>query len=136
MALSDEEKARIRHHLGYLGVGEVSTFHLGVPAAMQTTFMLEGAWSKVLPAAEPILRQLLCRLDSIEEQVYGGSELADVLKTGSTEINPDRLKTLAGYYKLAQQSLANLFGVVPNPFDMRDWVRNGGNGPLNVPVSG
>lgn len=132
MALSDEQKARVRHHLGYLNVSAASTFQLGVPAALQTTFMLEGAWDKILPAAEPIVLKLLCRLDELESQVYGGTDLADVLETGAIKVNPDRLKELGKYYRLAQQSLANLFGVVPNPFDLRDWVQAGGG--VNCPV--
>lgn len=135
MALSDEEKARIRHHFAYVNVSAVATFQLGVPAALQTTFMIEGAWDKILPAAEGIVRKLLCRLDQIEDQVFGGSDLADVLEVGSTKVNPERLKELAKYYRLAQQSLGNLFGVPPNFFDMRDWV-NAGAGGLNCSVRG
>jgi hypothetical protein len=134
MALSDEEKARIRYHLGYLNVTAAASFHLGVPAALQTTFMIEGAWDKLLSPAEGLVRTLLCRLDQIEEQVFDGSDLADVLETGSTKVNPDRVRDLAKYYKIAQQSLANLFGVVANPFDLRDWVQAGGSTVGNVPV--
>ena len=133
MALSDEEKARIRRHLGYLNVSAASTFNLGVPAALQTTFMIEGAWDKILYASEELVRTDLCRCDQIEAQVFGGSDLADVLETGSVKVNPDRLKELAKYYRIAQQSLANHFGVVPNPFDLRDWVQAGGAG-INCPV--
>jgi hypothetical protein len=132
--LSEEDKVKARHHMGYLNVQEASTFVLGIPAGVQTQFMIENAWGKILPHAENLFRTLLCRLDEIEAQVYGGSDMADVLKTGSIEVNPDRLKELAKYYRLAQQGLANLLGVVPNPFDLRDWVRAGGG--INVPVCG
>lgn len=132
--LTDEEKTKIRHHMGYLNVAETQTFVLGIPAGVQTQFMIEGAFGKILPHAENLVRTLLCRLDEIEAQVYGGSDLADVMKTGSIEVNPDRLKELGKYYRLAQQGLANLMGVPPNPFDMRDWVRAGGG--MNVPVGG
>ncbi len=134
MALSDEEKARIRAHLGYLNVSAVATFNLGVPAALQTTFMIEGAWDKILQPADVLVRKYLCQLDKIEAQVFEGSDLADVLETGATKVNPERLKELAKYYRLAQQSLANLFGVIPNPFDLRDWVMTGAGGGLNCPV--
>ncbi len=34
---------------------------------------------------------------------------------------------------MAQQGAANLLGVPPNPFDMRDWVMNASGG-ISVPV--
>jgi len=137
MAFTDEEKVKIRHHLGYLNVQETATFVLGVPAALQTTFMIEGAFGKVLPAAENLARTLLCRLDSIEEQVFGGTDLADVDETGGVKVNRKRLPELATYYQIAQKELANLFGVVPNPFDLRleGWLGTGAGG-ISVPVRG
>lgn len=134
MAFTNEEKARIRHHFAYVNVSAVATFQLGIPAALQTTFMIEGAWDKILPEAEDLARKLLCRMDQVEEAVFGGIDLADVLETGSVKVNPDRLKELAKYYRIAQQGLANMLGVPPNYFDMREWVNTGASGPLNVPV--
>lgn len=133
MSLTDEEKAKIRAHMGYLNVGSASTFNLGVPAALQTTFMIEGAWDKVLPVAENLVRTYLCRLDEIEAEVFAGSDLADVLETSNIKINPNRLRDLAKYYLIAQESLANLLGVPPNPFDMRSWIQTNSGG-INVPV--
>lgn len=134
MAFTLEEKARIRHHFAYVNVSAVSTFVLGVPAALQTTFMIEGAWDKILPEAEDLARKLLCRMDQVEEAVFGGIDLADVLETGAVKVNPDRLKELAKYYRIAQQGLANMLGVPPNYFDMRDWVNAGAAGAINVPM--
>ncbi len=136
MAFTEEEKARIRHHFAYVNVTSVATFQLGIPAALQTTFMIEGAWDKILPVAEDLARKWLCRMDQIEDQVFEGSELADVLETGSIKINPQRLRELARYYRIAQQSLGNMLGVPPNFFDMREWVNIGNGGGVNIPVSG
>lgn len=133
--LAEEEKVRIRHHLGYPNVEAASTFYLGVPAAMQTTFMIEGAMNKILPAAVGKARELLCRLDAIENQVFCGSDLADVNKIGEIEVNQERVRTLADYYVLAAQGLANLLAVVDNPFDLRTWTAKG-KGGINVPVVG
>jgi hypothetical protein len=137
MAFTDEERVKIRHHLGYLNVQETSTFVLGVPAALQTTFMIEGAFDKILPAAENLARTLVCRLDAVEDQVFGGTDLADVEETGGVKVNRKRLSELASYYQIAQKELANLFGVVPNPFDLRleGWLGSGMGG-INVGVRG
>ncbi len=95
--LTNEEKAKLRHHLGYLNVQAAATFQLGIPAAVQTQFMIEGAWDKVLPEAENLLKILLCRMDDVEAEVYGGIDLASVTATGNIQVNPDRLKILAKY---------------------------------------
>lgn len=129
--ITDQEKVRARHHLGYLGVESASTFALGVPAAMQTTFMIEGALVRIMPEAVDKFRELLCRLDAVESEVYCGMDLASVEKVDTIAIRSDRMQELAKYYRLARSALANLLGVPPNPFDMREWVR----GPaINVSV--
>lgn len=132
--LTDEEKVRIRHAMGYLNVQEASTFVLGVPAAVQTQFMIEGAWDKVLPAASTILRRMLCRCEEVEAEVFGGLDLAQVTQVSEIQVNPKRLMELAKHYRLAQESIANLLGVPPNPYDMRSWLRTGGG--MSVPVLG
>lgn len=133
-SLSEEEKARIRHHFAYVNVSAVATFQLGIPAALQTTFMIEGAWDKILPAALPLVRKWLCRMDQVEDQVFGGLDLADVESTGNVKVNRKRLVELAQMYRIAQQSLGNILGVPPNAFDMRDWVNTGSGGGISVPV--
>ena len=65
---TDEQKMKARHHLGYLNVGAVSTFVLGVPAALPTLFTVEGAWDKILPEAEILVDKYLCRLDQIDRK--------------------------------------------------------------------
>lgn len=132
--ISDDEKVRARHHLGYPNVESVATFVLGVPAAMQTTFMAEGAFNRVLntPNAVDKFREMLARLDEIENFVLCGLDLADVDEVGEAKINRKRLPELARYYKIPQQGLANLLGIPPNPFDQRSWLSSGGN--INVPV--
>jgi len=94
--------------------------------------MIEGALDVLLPAAYPMFYQLLDRMDCIECEVFGGSDLADVDSMGEIHINRKRLSEKAQYYLIAQQSLANLLGVIPNPWDQRSWL--GGGGVINVPV--
>lgn len=130
--LTEEEKVMARHHLGYLGVQESATFILGVPAAVQTQFMIELSFHKVMPQAENLFKILLCRCTEVETEVYGGLDYASVLGFGTIQVNPDRLKELGKYYRLAQQGLANLLGIPPNAFDQRQWVTTGCG--MNVPV--
>lgn len=124
--ITEEDKVRARHHLGYLDVEAAQTFSLGIPAAVQTQFMIEGAMNRILPQAIPKFLELLERLDCIECDLFGGIDTATVTKIGEIEIDDKRIQKLAKYYKVAQQSLANLMGIVPNPFDQREWLSTGG----------
>ncbi len=131
--VTEEEKGRARHHMGYLEVEAAQTFVLGVPAGVQTQFMIEGALNRMTATGVARFRTLLCRLDGIEEKVFCGIDNADVDEVESIKMRRDRLAELARYYKIAQQALANLMGIVPNPFDQREWLMGGS---LNVRVSG
>lgn len=129
MSLTDEEKVKIRHHLGYLNVSAVQTFVLGSPAAVETQFIIEGAMTKVLDAALPEVRRHLVILDQIEAQMVEDHELLAVSQVGEIAVRPDEQQALDLRYQRWRQSLANLLGVYPNPFDKRYGSR------VNVPVS-
>lgn len=120
MALTEGERVRCRHHLGYLNVTAAATFFLGIPAALQTTFMIEPAMDRVIVDAEPKLRQLLDILDSIESQGVCDLELLAINRIGDIEVREDGHKVLFNQeYLRWQRSLANLLGISPNPFDQR-----------------
>ncbi len=130
-ALNDEEKVKVRHHLGYLNVQAGQTFVLGVPAAVETQFMIEGAMDRILPAALVEVRRHIQILDTIEGQMVQNLELLQVTKLGEMEINSTgenrEQVQLREQYNWWQTSLANLFGVIPNPFDKRRLQRSGPN---------
>lgn len=131
--VTDEEKSRARHHLGYIQVEAVATFSLGIPAAMQTTFMIEGALNRIMttPGAIEKFRQLLERLDCVENEVFCGVDLASVDVLDTITVRKDRLRELAKYYLIAVGGLENLLGVPRNPWDCREWLDLGN---INVRV--
>lgn len=128
VAITEQDKARARYHLDYLQVEAAQTFSLGIPAAIQTQFMIEGAMNRILPSALPKFLQLLDRLDCIECELFGGIDTASVTKVGEIEINRKRLRELGQYYSIARGALATLMGIVPNPFPSagRAWWLEGG----------
>lgn len=136
--ISEANKVRGRHHLGYGNVQSSATFVLGVPAAVQTAFMIEGAWSRILPQAEEMFVQHLDRLDAVEAQIDEDMENVAVNKLGTIELREDEFKQLIIRYKHFQGALANMLQVPPNPFDFRPWLGGGysGSSGINVPVSG
>lgn len=118
---TDEEKVFIRHHLGYMQGQQTYTFALGVPAGVQSQFPIEVAMDKLIPAAAPMVRRHLEILERIEMQGIDDYELMAVVKVDEIEVNKDEHKQLFGSdgYMRWRASLANLFGILPNPFDMR-----------------
>lgn len=139
MSLTDLEKIKGRAHLGYLNVQEASTFVLGVPAGVQTQFVIERAFSKIIAAAEPLYRDYITKLDLIEDQIVENTENVAVDKVDEISLRADEFQQLVKRYQHWQGALANLLGVPPNPFDQRPYFGvgfNGGGTGLNKSVSG
>ena len=130
MPFTKEEKVKIRHHLGYLNVASASTFVLGSPAAVETSFIIEGAMDRVLVEAEGEVRRHLQILNSIEEQMIGDHELLAVTQVDEISVNPKEHQQLRDQYDYWRQGLSNLLGVYTNPFDKRPIKRS-----LNAKVS-
>jgi len=131
--LSDAKKAKARHHLGYGGVQEAQTFAMGIPASVQTSFMIEGALNKLLPESLPLFDQLIAAMDGIETQMLGDQELLAVTQIDTIQIRPDEFKQLKLQYQHWQASLGNLLLIPPNPFDQRFGGLGGGG--VNVRVN-
>lgn len=131
MALTDAERVKVRHHMGYLNVGEAFTFVLGAPAAVETTFIVEGAMNRVLEVALPELRRILSVLDQLEEQMIMDHELLAVRTLGEITVNEREQTQLTERYDYWVASLANILGCERNPFDKRRAVAS-----INVGVMG
>jgi len=117
--LTEQEKVRIRHHTGYLNVAEAYTFVLGTPSSVETQFIIEGAMTRVLESALPLLRDIVRRLDCIEDQMAEASELLDVSSMGEITIDPKLRQKRIAEYDYQCSALCNLLGVQRNPFDKR-----------------
>ncbi len=72
------------------------------------------------------MRDLLVKLEGIEEQIIGDQDALVVSSLGEIKINPDEFKQLLTQYKYWQGALANLLCCQPNPFDMRPFMGAGG----------
>lgn len=129
--LTEDEKVQIRHHTGYVNVGEMQTFVLGVPAGLETQYLIDGAMKRVLPAALPLIRRHLVILSGIEEQKVCDLELTAVNQLDSISINQGEQSALDKQYDYWVDSLCNALGVMRNPFDKRKFERPGG---INVRV--
>lgn len=133
--LSDELKAKIRHHMGYTNVQAVQTFVLGTPAGIETSFIIEGAMNRLLPEALPQVTRHIEILDNLEAQILEDQELLAVTKVDEIDIRQDEFIQLAKQYHYWRSGLGNIFGVPPNPFDQRFMSWGGASlGGMNMSV--
>jgi len=95
------------------------TFVFGIPAAVQTQFSVEGAMDRLLADAEPEMRRQIRILDRIEELDVEGLEDVEVEQIGEITIDAKFYEKRWKQYERWRRSLANLFGIAPNPFDQR-----------------
>lgn len=100
---------------------------------VQTQFMIERALNALNMPAYPKFQWLLSELDRLECQMFGGSNLAEVNRVDTVEVNRERVKEFGQMYGIARSALANMLGIVPNPYDQRAfWIDGPG---VNVPVN-
>ncbi len=136
--LADEEKVQIRHHLGFMNAQEAATFVLGVPASLETQFVIEAAFTKILPAALGLVRKLLARCEATEAQYFDDQENLAVEQVGSIKLRADegeQLMQVGGRYDYWRQGLANALGIWCNPYDRR-FALGAGTSGINVSVRG
>ena len=132
--LTPQEKVAGRKHMGYLGVQAASTFYLGIPAGVQTQFVIESSFTKLMPESEVEYRRLIAILDGVEAQIFDNQGNLAASKVGEIEINPREFEKLIQRYLYWQGCLGNLLGCIANPFDQRFAGWSGGGGGVNMSV--
>ncbi len=117
MALTNEERERVRYHLGYLSTAPAPSIQLGVPRATQALFLVESAMNNLLPEAEPRVRQVLSILDGIEAKLVESQERLAATKVGEIELNGSEGELLDREYSRWRSRLARHLGVYVNPYE-------------------
>lgn len=129
MPLAEEEKVRVRDALGFLNSSELSTYVLGLPAGIETQFMIERAMNLyVKESALPLIRTILCELEGLDKQraAVRGSIGVEAIGGIRMRAPSDAFAELNKEFIRLVGRLANAFGVAPNPFDNR-------NGTFGIP---
>lgn len=137
--LSPKYSQKARNHMGYGGVSQTGTFQIGLPAASQTSFMIETSLANLLPEAFDDVVETIDQLDCIEREIFQNVDAHTVSQIGTMKIDPKAFQTKIMFYRHWQGKLANLLQCPPNPFDQRPYLGpgwNGGASGINVPVSG
>jgi hypothetical protein len=122
--LTDQEKERVRYHLGFMQVQPAASIQLGLPAATQTSFLIENAMNNLLPAAVPRVQRILQTLDGIEGKLVeaqdrlAASQLGDLVLRGS-EQGQTETDLLEREYRRWTGRLADIFGCHRYPYSER-----------------
>lgn len=132
MAFTEDEKARIRHHLGYPSWSSLaSSINLGIPTGVQPLYLVEQAFERLLPGGEEVVRFDLCQCDAVEAQMGKARSRMAVRSADKVTFANDETEKLEKSLQRWVQKLASDMGCVVNPYDQS----NGGGG-LNAKVVG
>ncbi len=117
MPLTEQEKVRVRDLLGFLNVANAQTFALGMPAGVETQFIIEKAMDYVPEHALFLVREHMATLQAIDGQSIEDMELMAVNGIGDITVNQEEQKQLDTRRRYWRGRLCNALGVYPNPFD-------------------
>ena len=117
MPLTAEEKVRIRDLLGFLNIANAETFALGMPAGVETQFLIEGAMDRVPEHALFLVREHMATLQALDGQSIDDHELMAVNGIGDITVNQQEQDQIDKRRRYWRGRLCNAMGVMPNPFD-------------------
>ncbi len=133
VTLTEEEKNRVRYHLGIPMTAPVASIQLGFPASAQPAFLVEHALELIPDTAVSIIRALIAKCDATDGGVYESQERLVAKSVDEVDLNPDEAVLRRREYRYWVQKLADALGVPYNAFAAA--FQSGGPMPLNVPVS-
>lgn len=110
MALTTDERSRVRHHLGYPNVAPAAAIQYGVVRPMQTLFLVESAMDKILPEAEDRVRQYLSLLDDIECKMAASVDYLVASAVEGVTLRPDAQDAMEREYVRWAQRLSDEIG--------------------------
>lgn len=131
--LTDEEKGRLRSHLGYIGTQPATSIQLGIQGSTQVQFIVEGAMNRIPVSQMGMVRRWLAVLDSIEAIQVEALERLAANQLGDITLNPDEMDDLEEQHTRWARKVADFLGCPLNPYSSR-FADGAGRAPLNVPV--
>ena len=117
--LTDEEKVRARYHLGYLNLGTPGSLVAGIPMPSQTIFLLDYNLNNILPAAEPLVRDMLGRLDTTDRQIFEAQDRMQASSVENVTLRADESEALERNYVRWAMRLSDLIHVPLYPYSAR-----------------
>ena len=131
--LTEEEKARIRYHLGIPQTFPVASIILGFPASAQPAFLVEHAMELIPDTAIAIIRAIVAKCDATDCGIFESQDRLVAKAVDEVDLNPDEAVLRRREYRYWVQKLADNLGVPLNAFAAA--FQSGGPMPLNLSVS-
>lgn len=111
MALSDEEKARVRRALGFVNVTEASVLAYGAPLNAPLLALVEVRMSQFLPAGEGLLREDLAAFENTRRQLATANTRLKATEITGVKTNPAELEQLKEQLRFWSRQIADQLGV-------------------------
>jgi hypothetical protein len=119
MALTDEEKSKIRKHLGYPEVDVASGIGLGMPMLYQAIFPVDGALRRLKPVAEPLVRDILAKCDAAEQAISEAETRLAATSVGDIRLRDNEIEIRKAVYRYWCRRLSEVTGAPINPYSER-----------------
>ena len=133
VTLTEEEKNRVRYHLGYPMIYPASAIILGVPASAQPAYLLEHSLELIPDTAISIIRTLIAKCDATDGGVFESQDRLVAKAVDEVDLNPDEAVLRRREYRYWVQKLADTLGAPINAYAAA--FQSGGPMPLNISVS-
>lgn len=115
MAISEFERARIKHHLRYPLVHSVSGFMAGDPTTIEALFPIDGSITNLTLEGEQIVRDQLSVCDKLEEGLASMGCHLSAQRVGNITMRDDELEQRKELYAFHCKRLADSLGADLNP---------------------
>lgn len=133
MALTQEERQKVRYHLGYPSVQPAASITFGLSTPIQTLFLVENAMNLILPVAENEVRRLIGILDGVECRLQAAQDRLAAKRIDQLELRDDEPGQLEGEYRRWGYRLADTLGVPIYAYSTK-YRREGAKTITNVAV--
>ncbi len=116
---SQEEQGRTLYHLGYLTQNVASFLSFGVLTLTQPMFIVVNALQHVPQSRVAIIRDLIAKLDTIEQKIFEAADYLVATKLEQLELRDDYPDLLEAEHTRWAHRLADALGVYVNPYSPR-----------------
>lgn len=116
MALTDEEKTKVRYHLGWHITTQNVINASGLPLSVPAELLVEHNMNKLDEHGDKRVREILCQLDKLEGLKKTAPEDMLVAKAGDVTFRADYPDLLDKQYADWQAKLGDALGTSPHIF--------------------
>lgn len=113
--LTGLERKRVLYHLDYALLSLPTTLGLGLPIVTQARFVVEQNMLNVDPDSEPLIREVMGRLDCIIRETDQARQALVMSRTGDTHFREDAIQRIDLEYAKWVTRLADMLGAQRNP---------------------